>query len=154
MDFVKKCKRVLESSNRLYDSEDSNGSCSYGKLSKTCHKKQRNNTKKPPNGCLCVYVGSERQRFIVKIKTFNHPLFKTLLEAVESEYGYTNDGPLWIPCEIELFCEAIVEIESVVDDIAFVGCSFPNVHKHSSVTCSSFSCRSNLSYAVNYQILV
>ncbi|KAL5053118.1 hypothetical protein RYX36_033800, partial [Vicia faba] len=119
MNLVMKCKRVWGSSNRLYDSEDSNGSCSYDKLSEKCHKKQINNTKKPPNGCVCVYVGSERQRFIIKIKIFNHPLFKTLLEGVENEYGYRNDGPLWLPCEVDLFNEAVVEIESAV------GCSFP-----------------------------
>jgi SAUR family protein len=156
MDFVKKCKRVLGSNKRLYDSEESCGSGrSYGKISENkCHKKQKDiNNKKPPNGCLCVYVGSERQRFVIKIKIFNHPLFKTFLEDVENEYGYTNDGPLWLPCDVDLFCEALVEIES--DDMGFVGCNFPMVHKHSPVSHSSFSCRSNnLSCDVNYQVLV
>ncbi|GAU45735.1 hypothetical protein TSUD_77600 [Trifolium subterraneum] len=120
MDFVKKCKRVLGSNKRLYDSDESSGSGSYGKISeKKFHKKQKDVNKKPPNGCLCVYVGSERQRFVIKIKIFNHPLFKTFLEDVENEYGYTNDGPLWLPCHVDLFCEALVEIES--DDMGFVG---------------------------------
>ncbi|KAK2385023.1 hypothetical protein P8452_39820 [Trifolium repens] len=148
MDFVKKCKRVLGSNKRLYDSEESCGSGrSYGKISENkCHKKQKDiNNKKPPNGCLCVYVGSERQRFVIKIKIFNHPLFKTFLEDVENEYGYTNDGPLWLPCDVDLFCEALVEIESAMD------------HKHNSVShYSSLSCRSNynLSSAANYEILL
>jgi SAUR family protein len=115
MDFVKKCKRACGSrSNRLYPVESGNGSCSYGKLSEKCYKKQNDiHNKKPPNGYLCVYVGPERQRFVIKIKVFNHPLFKTLLEDVENEYGYRNNGPLWFPCNVELFCETLVEIESV-----------------------------------------
>ncbi|KAK2385022.1 hypothetical protein P8452_39819 [Trifolium repens] len=115
MDFVKKCKRACGSrSNRLYPEESGNGSCSYGKLSEKCYKKQNDiHNKKPPNGYLCVYVGPERQRFVIKIKVFNHPLFKTLLEDVENEYGYRNNGPLWFPCNVELFCETLVEIESV-----------------------------------------
>ncbi|KEH20995.1 putative small auxin-up RNA [Medicago truncatula] len=129
MDYVKKCKRVWGSNNRLFPEES--GSGSYGKLPKESHKKQKDSTKKPPHGCLCVYVGPERQRFVIKIKIFNHPLFKTLLEDVENEYGYRNDGPLWLPCDVDLFCEALVEIESAEDhDLGFVGCNFPIVHKH------------------------
>ncbi|CAJ2676657.1 unnamed protein product [Trifolium pratense] len=148
MDFVKKCKRVLGSNKRLYDSEESSGGSgrSYGKLSENkCHKKQKdiNSKKLAPNGCICVYVGSERQRFVIKIKIFNHPLFKTFLEDVENEYGYTNHGPLCLPCHVDLFCEALLEIES--DDMG---------HKHSPVSHSSFSCRSsyNLTCDVNYDL--
>ncbi|CAL5214728.1 unnamed protein product [Lathyrus oleraceus] len=141
MNFVKKCKRVLGSSKRLYDPQDSTCCGSYGKLSDKCHKKQKDSHKKPPNGCLCVYVGPERQRFVIKIKIFNHPLFKTLLEGVENEYGYRNDGPLWLPCDVEMFCEALVEIEG---------------HKHSSVSqYSPLSCRSNFSSCdANFEVLV
>ncbi|CAI8619344.1 unnamed protein product [Vicia faba] len=156
MNLVKKCKRVWASRKRLCDPQDSSRSGSYGKLSDKCHKKQKDNTKKPPNGCVCVYVGAERQRFIIKIKIFNHPLFKTFLEDVENEYGYRNDGPLWLPCEVDLFYEALVEIESAEDDMAFVGCNFPIGHKHSSVSqYFSFSCRSNVSSCdANYEVLV
>jgi SAUR family protein len=152
MDLLKKCKRVWGSNNRLYPEES--GSGSYGKLSEKKHK-QKDNSKKPPNGCLCVYVGSDKQRFVIKIKIFNHPLFKALLEDVENEYGYRNDGPLWLPCDVDLFCEALVEIQSAEDDIGFVGCNFPMVHKHNPVSHSSLSCSSsNLSCNVNYQVLV
>ncbi|XP_058734169.1 auxin-responsive protein SAUR71-like [Vicia villosa] len=156
MNLVKKCKRVWGSSKRLCDAQDSTSSGSYGKLSEKCHKKQKDNTKKAPNGCLCVYVGPERQRFVIKIKIFNHPLFKTLLEGVENEYGYRNDGPLWLPCHVDMFCEALVEIESDEVDMGFVGCNFPMSHKHSSASqYSPLSCRSNLSsYDANYEVLV
>jgi SAUR family protein len=110
MDFVKKCKMVWGSNKRLYPEES--GSGSYGMLPEKCHKKENDiNNKKPPHGCLCVYVGPERQRFVIKIKILNHPLFKTLLEDVENEYGYRNDGPLWFPCDVDLFCETLVDIE-------------------------------------------
>ncbi|CAL5214727.1 unnamed protein product [Lathyrus oleraceus] len=119
MGFVRKCKRVWGRKNRLHPEHS--------------YKRQKDNTKKPPNGCVCVYVGAERKRFIIKIKIFNHPLFKSLLEDVENEYGYRNDGPLWLHCDVEFFCEALVEIESSVDDMGFVGCNFPMSHKLSPV---------------------
>ncbi|KAJ1411867.1 Small auxin-up RNA [Sesbania bispinosa] len=110
MDFVKKCKKVWGiSSKRLHPAEDSG---SYGKLS---------SKKKAPHGYLSVYVGPERQRFVIKIKIANHPLFKTLLDAAEKEHGYTNDGPLWLPCDVDFFCEALAEME----DMSSVGCAFP-----------------------------
>lgn len=143
MDFVKKCKRVWGNSKRLYPEDSGSGSGSYGKLSK--RHKQKNNinkNKKPPQGCLCVYVGPERQRFVIKVKIANHPLFKTFLEDVENEFGYRNDGPLWIPCDVDLFYEALVEIED--DDLGFVGCNFPMGHKHSST--SNFSLSSPSSF--------
>jgi len=107
---VKKCKRVWGSNKRLYPEESDSGS--YGKLSEKCQKNKMDiKNKKTPHGCLCVYVGHERQRFVIKIKILNHPLFKTLLEDVENEYGYKNDGPLWLPCDVDLFCETLVDIE-------------------------------------------
>ncbi|CAL5214729.1 unnamed protein product [Lathyrus oleraceus] len=124
MGFVKKCKRFLRSSKSVYPEETCSGS--YVKLSSdTSHKK-------PANGCVCVYVGPERQRFIIKIKIFNHPLFMSLLEDVENEYGSGKDGPLWLSCNVHVFCEAHVEIES----------SFSKSH------CNSMSC------VANYEIFV
>ncbi|CAJ2676662.1 unnamed protein product [Trifolium pratense] len=152
MDFVKKCKKVWGSNKRLYDHQESSTSGSYGKLSEKSHKKDITSKKLAPNGCICVYVGPERQRFVIKIKIFNHPLFKTFLEDVENEYGYTNDGPLWLPCHVDLFCEALMEMESDEN----VGCNFQKSHKLNSVSPSSLSCRSNnMSCSdVNYQLLV
>ncbi|KAK7318301.1 hypothetical protein RJT34_03000 [Clitoria ternatea] len=153
MDFVKKCKRVLGSRKRL--NSENNASGSYGKL------KMKKKPQVAPQGCICVYVGPERQRFVVKIKTANHPLFKELLDAAEREYGYRNDGPLWLPCCVDLFCEALAEMESTQqdEDMGSVGCSFPLGHSHrqspTSVLCSPSSYTSNLSWAPdNYQLLV
>ncbi|XP_058734161.1 auxin-responsive protein SAUR71-like [Vicia villosa] len=118
MDFVKNCKSLLRS-------------CKLS--SKTRVKKQKDSPKKPQHGCVCVYVGDERQRFIIKIKILNHPLFKSLLEDVENEYGYGKNGPLWLPCDVDMFCEALVEIKSAMSDM---GCKFPISH-YSNMICVS-----------------
>ncbi|KAK7291537.1 hypothetical protein RIF29_06763 [Crotalaria pallida] len=168
MDFVKKCKRVLVSSKRkLQADEDSSSSISYGKLLLSEKQRRQKKKEKPPHhqvapqGCLAVYVGAERQRFVIKIKHANHPLFKMLLEAAENEYGYRNDGPLWLPCDVDLFCEALGEIQSheeVDDDMGYVGCTFhkgqSSRQSSSSVAHSPLSCRSNFSYADYYELLV
>ncbi|RDX87944.1 Auxin-responsive protein SAUR72, partial [Mucuna pruriens] len=143
MEFVKKCKKVLGSSKRL--NPENNESCSYGRLRKKEMKKQSGVA---PQGCLCVYVGAERERFVIKIKIANHPLFKALLDAGEREYGYRNDGPLWLPCHVDFFCEALAEMENSLDHM---GCAFPmGQHKH----CHSPSSPSNLSFAADYELLM
>ncbi|XP_050221158.1 protein SMALL AUXIN UP-REGULATED RNA 51-like [Mercurialis annua] len=67
-------------------------------------------TTRAPQGCFSVYVGEERQRFVVKAKFANHPLFKMLLEDAESVYGFNSDGPLLIPCDIDLFYKVLAEM--------------------------------------------
>ncbi|KAK7369632.1 hypothetical protein VNO80_11674 [Phaseolus coccineus] len=145
MEFVKKCKRVLESGKRLHAENSLSGR--YGRLKN----KERPQRKKPcvaPHGCLCVYVGAERERFIVKIKIANHPLFKELLDDAEREYGYRNDGPLWLPCPVDFFCEALTEMEiSTTQEDVMGGCSVGCVahsYSHNSSSSSSvcdLSCR-------------
>lgn len=71
-------------------------------------KKEAN--KVAPTGCFSVYVGPEKQRFVIKTKYANHPLFKMLLEDAEMEYGFRNEGPLLLPCEVDLFCKVLAEI--------------------------------------------
>jgi len=143
MEFVKKCKRALGSSKRLHPENSLSGS--YGRL----RNKQRRQRKKPcvaPHGCLCVYVGPERERFVIKIEIANHPLFRELLEGAEREYGYRNDGPLWLPCHVEFFCEALTEMEigASQEDVAG-GCSAGCVghcHRQNSSSVSNLSFRS------------
>ncbi|KMS94632.1 hypothetical protein BVRB_016810 [Beta vulgaris subsp. vulgaris] len=69
-----------------------------------------------PKGCLSVYVGPDRQRFVVKIEYTNHPLFKMLLEKAEMEYGFNVDGPLMLPCEVDVFIKILYEMEAKDDD--------------------------------------
>lgn len=75
-----------------------------------------------PEGCFSVYVGPEKQRFVIKTRYVNHPLFKTLLEEAESEYGYSSEGPLALPCNVDVFGKLLVEMDS--DEINQKGCTF------------------------------
>ncbi|XP_057767551.1 auxin-responsive protein SAUR71-like [Salvia miltiorrhiza] len=74
-------------------------------------------------GCFSVYVGPERQRFVIKTGFVNHPLFKMLLEDAELEYGFSSDGPLLLPCHVDLFCELLAEMECAAHDLD--GCLSP-----------------------------
>lgn len=65
-----------------------------------------------PKGCLSVYVGPDKQRFVIKIGCTNHPLFRMLLEEAEIEYGFHSDGPLMLPCEVDLFIKVLCEMEA------------------------------------------
>ncbi|XP_076897443.1 auxin-responsive protein SAUR50-like [Bidens hawaiensis] len=66
-------------------------------------------------GCLegfCpVYVGPNKQRFALKMKHVNHPLFSMLLEEAATEYGYKSDGPILLPCDVDLFYKVLAEME-------------------------------------------
>ncbi|KAK6127759.1 hypothetical protein DH2020_038468 [Rehmannia glutinosa] len=73
--------------------------------------KKANEKTTTPNGCFSVYVGPEKQRFVIKTEFANHPLFKMLLEDAELEYGFKSEGPLLIPCDTDLFCEILAEID-------------------------------------------
>lgn len=80
-----------------------------------------------PEGCLSVCVGAEKERFLIKMEYVNHPLFKMLLDEAEMEYGYANEGPLELPCEVDLFQSLLWEIEQ--DEIARrPGCNFARGH--------------------------
>ncbi|XWS47777.1 hypothetical protein CRYUN_Cryun13aG0014200 [Craigia yunnanensis] len=76
-----------------------------------------------PQGCLFVYVGPQRQRFVIKTEFANHPLFKMLLEDAELEYGFSSEGPLLLPCEVDLFYKVLAEMDSG-EEISTPVCSF------------------------------
>lgn len=75
-----------------------------------------------PEGCFSVYVGPEKQKFVIKTRYVNHPLFKNLLEEAESEYGYCSEGPLALPCNVDVFGKLLLEMDS--DEINQRGCHF------------------------------
>lgn len=80
---------------------------------KRCRSIPRSGTKKvTPEGFFPVYVGLEKQRFAVKMKYVNHPLFQMLLEDSEIEYGYNTPGPILLPCELDLFYKVVAEMEA------------------------------------------
>ncbi|XP_057948381.1 auxin-responsive protein SAUR50-like [Malania oleifera] len=78
-------------------------------------------------GCFCVYVGPQKQRFVVKAEYANHPLFKMLLEEAELEYGYNSQGPLALPCSVDLFYKVLMEMDGGDDDDRIhQACGFAN----------------------------
>ncbi|XVE56537.1 hypothetical protein DITRI_Ditri04bG0018900 [Diplodiscus trichospermus] len=84
----------------------------------------KNKSQVAPDGCFSVYVGPQRQRFVIKIEFANHPLFKMLLDDAELEYGFSSEGPLLLPCQVDLFYKVLAEIDSGEDRNTPV-CSFP-----------------------------
>ncbi|KAM0867005.1 hypothetical protein ACQ4PT_042282 [Festuca glaucescens] len=65
-----------------------------------------------PAGCFAVLVGPEKERFAVRARCANHPLFRALLDEAETEYGFAGcDGPLELPCAVDDFMEVMWEME-------------------------------------------
>lgn len=60
-----------------------------------------------PAGHVAICVGINCKRFIVRATYLNHPIFQKLLIEAEEEYGFTNTGPLTIPCEESEFEEIL-----------------------------------------------
>ncbi|KAJ1279268.1 hypothetical protein BS78_04G142800 [Paspalum vaginatum] len=65
----------------------------------------------PPAGYFTVLVGPEKERFGVRARCANHPLFRALLDEAETEYGFAGcDGPLQLPCTVDDFMEVMWEM--------------------------------------------
>ncbi|XAR69764.1 hypothetical protein NMG60_11001474 [Bertholletia excelsa] len=64
-----------------------------------------------PAGFLPVYVGDERERFVVPIRYLSHPLFRMLLNKAYTEFGYEQRNGLIVPCRVEAFREAVGAVE-------------------------------------------
>ncbi|CAJ1943442.1 unnamed protein product [Sphenostylis stenocarpa] len=59
-----------------------------------------------PKGHLTVCVGEsedEKQRVLVPVTHFNHPLIGKLLEDAEKVYGFDHPGVITIPCRVSEF---------------------------------------------------
>ncbi|KAL5227750.1 hypothetical protein ABZP36_016015 [Zizania latifolia] len=65
----------------------------------------------PVAGCFSVYVGPERERFVVRTECANHPLFRRLLDDAERVYGYAAQGPLSLPCDVDAFLDVLWQME-------------------------------------------
>lgn len=74
-----------------------------------------------PEGCFSVYVGPEKQRFVIKTEFVNHPLFRLLLEDAEMEYGFNSEGPILLPCDVDLFYKVLAEMDCW-EDISISRC--------------------------------
>lgn len=60
-----------------------------------------------PAGHVAVCVGTGCRRYVVRATYLNHPVFQKLLDRAEEEYGFTNTGPLTIPCDESVFEEIL-----------------------------------------------
>ncbi|XP_022923260.1 auxin-responsive protein SAUR32-like [Cucurbita moschata] len=61
-----------------------------------------------PKGYLAVHVGGaedERERHLVPLIYFNHPMFGKLLQAAERIYGFQYPGRIVIPVDVSEFEE-------------------------------------------------
>ncbi|CAL5013735.1 unnamed protein product [Urochloa decumbens] len=89
-------------------------------------KKAHGRPEPPPEGCLAVYVGAARERFVVRAECVNHRLFRALLEEAEEArgpYGYASDGPLELPCDAAAFARTVETIErEMAEEKTAVGC--------------------------------
>ncbi|KAG4928445.1 hypothetical protein JHK85_054931 [Glycine max] len=65
----------------------------------------------PPTGFFALYVGEERQRYVVPTRYLSHPLFKMLLEKAYNEFGFSQRNGLVVPCSVSTFQEVVNAIE-------------------------------------------
>ncbi|XP_076943468.1 protein SMALL AUXIN UP-REGULATED RNA 51-like [Bidens hawaiensis] len=57
----------------------------------------------PSAGSLAVYVGPDRHRFVIPTRFLNLPVFLSLLNKAEEEFGFQTTGGLVIPCDVSFF---------------------------------------------------
>ncbi|KZV46486.1 hypothetical protein F511_10591 [Dorcoceras hygrometricum] len=119
--IFKKLERFL-SMNQRRKSSPSSATSMFSK-SRSCHSSTPRHVN-VPTGCFSVYVGPEKRRFVIETKFLNHSLFRMLLEDAETEYGFSCDGPLLLPCEVDLFCKVLAEMKcSRTEHHAYGSCS-------------------------------
>ncbi|KAJ0985188.1 hypothetical protein J5N97_003544 [Dioscorea zingiberensis] len=66
-------------------------------------------------GFVAVYAGADRHRFEIPTRFLNLPVFVSLLERAEEEYGFQPAGGLWLPCDpgfLEWLVDALGRDES------------------------------------------
>lgn len=64
-----------------------------------------------PPGRLAVYAGPERRRFVIPTRYLNLPVFLSLLDRAEEEFGFQTNGGLVLPCEAEFFAGVVELLE-------------------------------------------
>ncbi|KAK9048788.1 hypothetical protein SSX86_032245 [Deinandra increscens subsp. villosa] len=65
----------------------------------------------PSGGSLAVYVGAERRRFVIPTRFLNLPVFISLLNKAEEEFGFQISGGLVIPCDVVFFKKLLSVLE-------------------------------------------
>ncbi|KVH95888.1 Auxin responsive SAUR protein [Cynara cardunculus var. scolymus] len=64
-----------------------------------------------PRGCIALYVGEERRRFVVQTAHLSHPLFQMLLEKTAEEFGFDQKDRLVVPCSVDVFLEVVSSVK-------------------------------------------
>ncbi|CAK9320179.1 unnamed protein product [Citrullus colocynthis] len=64
-----------------------------------------------PTGSFAIYVGDERQRFVVPTSFLSHPLFRMLLDKAYREFGFEQRNALVVPCSVSAFQEIVSAVE-------------------------------------------
>ncbi|PNX65911.1 hypothetical protein L195_g054782 [Trifolium pratense] len=92
---------------------------SYRQVQQQQQQQQHGRTKDIPKGCVAIKVdhGEDQQRFIVPLNYLNHPLFVGLLKEAEEEYGFSQQGTIIIPCQLEQFKDTLQHMIHIHDDI-------------------------------------
>ncbi|XP_059637773.1 protein SMALL AUXIN UP-REGULATED RNA 51-like [Cornus florida] len=67
--------------------------------------------RRTPSGSLAVYVGAERRRFVIPTRFLNLPVFVSLLNKAEEEFGFQSNGGLVLPSEVGFFREMLKLLE-------------------------------------------
>ncbi|KAI3711832.1 hypothetical protein L1987_70380 [Smallanthus sonchifolius] len=72
---------------------------------------QRWRRRLPSAGYLAVYVGAERRRFVIPTRFLNLPVFVSLLNKAEEEFGFQTSGGLVLPCDVVFFKKLLNVLE-------------------------------------------
>ncbi|KAJ7976142.1 Auxin-responsive protein [Quillaja saponaria] len=64
-----------------------------------------------PTGFFALYIGEERQRFVIPTSYLSHPLFKMLMEKAYNEFGFEQRSGLVVPCSVSTFQEIVNAVE-------------------------------------------
>ncbi|KAA8518563.1 hypothetical protein F0562_016037 [Nyssa sinensis] len=83
----------------------------YEYLLRDCEDQGSSPSAKTPTGFLAIYVGEERERFVVPTGYLSHPLFKMLLEKAYNEFGFEQRSGLVVPCSVSTFQEVVSAVE-------------------------------------------
>ncbi|KAL6496417.1 hypothetical protein OROGR_029675 [Orobanche gracilis] len=67
--------------------------------------------RRTPSGSVAVYVGPKRLRFVIPTRFLNLPVFVSLLDQAEEEFGFRASGGLALPCETGFFRDVLRFLE-------------------------------------------
>ncbi|XP_072967954.1 auxin-induced protein 15A-like [Typha angustifolia] len=74
------------------------------KLQRSLSWKQTAEMADVPKGHFPIYVGETEKRFVIPVSYLRDPLFQSLLDRAEEEFGFDHaTGGIRVPCEEEDF---------------------------------------------------